>query len=368
MPEQGYIRESVVRGDRPDTGVERYCAYNQSRERFLCSEVAAGDFASSGLETQLRTLTPGSGAALWIVPFRGISPTSVRTPIDLIYLDRNCVVTDVVESFPLAGTPSSRVPAASVLALPANTISSTETRPGDHLALCAPDEMKRRLKQILAAKTNSEAESTAAAGDGQTTRSTSGRVLQWIDRSRPRPAADESATAPAPVEQLTVLEAEPALAPPPIPAETPAQPAQKKTASKNWLQRLLSPEPADPRQAPREFLEGLAAYFFTGGDSRPHLIRDISRSGMYVCTEERWYPGTVIRMTLTDQRDAAQERSITVNAFAIRWGNDGVGLKFVFPDEKALRDGRSPLLDGVTGGASQVQLDQFLKNFRNGIR
>jgi len=34
-------------------------------------------------------------------------------------------------------------------------------------------------------------------------------------------------------------------------------------------------------------------------------------------------------MTLTDRREPTVERSITVNACVVRWGNDGVGLQFV---------------------------------------
>jgi hypothetical protein len=57
-------------------------------------------------------LAPRSGAGLWLVPFRGISATSVHVPLDLIYLDRSCTVIDVVESFPIfrvsASSPAGR--------------------------------------------------------------------------------------------------------------------------------------------------------------------------------------------------------------------------------------------------------------------
>jgi hypothetical protein len=46
-----------------------------------------------------------------------------------------------------------------------------------------------------------------------------------------------------------------------------------------------------------------------------------------VVTEERWYPGTLILMTL-QEADAEEEgvgRAIAVHSRAVRWGNDGVG-------------------------------------------
>ncbi len=77
-----------------------------------------------------------------------------------------------------------------------------------------------------------------------------------------------------------------------------------------------------------------------------HGIRDISSSGLYVVTEERWYPGTLVLMTLqrNDLGEEIAERSIAVQSRAVRWGPDGVGLQFVLPDEqdrrRAIRAGR----------------------------
>jgi hypothetical protein len=130
--------------------------------------------------------------------------------------------------------------------------------------------------------------------------------------------------------------------------------------TKGWLQRLLSPDPPLPRKAARESLPGLTAYFWTGGVPEPHGVRDISLSGMYVFTEERWYPGTVIRMTLTDRHEPSMERSISLHATAVRWGNDGVGLRFVLEDAKNQRRGEPNL----AGGVDIKQLEQFLVRLR----
>jgi len=107
---------------------------------------------------------------------------------------------------------------------------------------------------------------------------------------------------------------------------------------------------------------GLVAHFFTGGAPHPHEIRDMSLTGLYVVTTERWYPGTLIRMTLTrtDVGQSIADRSITVQSKSVRWGNDGVGLEFVFAPPKSKRDARSPL-DSV----DSAELEAFLKRVVN---
>jgi hypothetical protein len=372
MPEQRYIREAAVRGELPGAEASHCCAYNQTRERFLCADVEAGDFPAANLDSRLAALTPGAGSALWIHPFRGISPTSVRVPIDLVYLDRSCVVLDAIESFPLSSVSSSSAPAASVLALPANAIASTGTQPGDQLFLCPPEEMKRRLQQLLSARTEAQPEPTTASAQELASRTTVGRVLPWVDRSRPKPGGEdpcivEVSPLAAPHSPAPEPEPEPepdqALSPAPAPEVT--DPAPKPKASKSWLQRLLSPEPPQPRQATRESLEGLSAYFFTGGDPVAHAVRNISPTGFYVLTEERWYPGTIIRMTLTDRRQPTASRSITVNASVVRWGSDGVGLQFILHDGRDQRRGRNASVDGMTAGATKAQIEQFIARLRS---
>jgi hypothetical protein len=106
-------------------------------------------------------------------------------------------------------------------------------------------------------------------------------------------------------------------------------------------------------------IENVVASFWTGGAPTVNPVRDISSSGLYVLTTERWYPGTIIQMTLTIRNavEEALEASICVCAEAIRWGNDGVGLKFAIdnPGKKDRRQYRS------VAGADRGQLDQFLR-------
>lgn len=359
----------------------RHCAYNQTRERFLSADVDAADFTSANLISRLPGITTDSGSGLWMVPFRGIAPTSVRVPVDLICLDINCKVIEIVESFPLARVSAAAANAASVVVLPAESISSTETRAGDQLILCPPEEMKRRLQKLAEAPQ----EAAPAPAKEEPGRNATGRVLQMEDRVRPRTAeekplevtgqvthqatrehAEEPVVEPEiqPVAGYTIYEPvrEVALPAPVVLSEKPTaevaqQPAKK---GKSWLQRVLGLEPPDPRKALRESLDGLSAYFFTGGTPVAHSVRDISLTGLYVLTSERWYPGTMVRMTLTDRHEPTVERSITLHATVMRSGDDGVGLRFVLQNPK---DRRRPS-DGTAESADMAQVEQFLQRLR----
>ena len=96
---------------------------------------------------------------------------------------------------------------------------------------------------------------------------------------------------------------------------------------KNWLERWWSP---DPRKAPRELAPGLAAYYWNGAAPKAHAVRDISPTGLYVVTEERWYPGTLVLMTLQRTDDGETDRraidlgDVPGSPVGKRWGGTAV--------------------------------------------
>jgi uncharacterized protein len=387
MTMRGYFSESTVRKDAnqrpaadaspsapPSLNTGKHCAYNRSRERFLSAEVETVDFSTSSLiDNRLPSIAPGAG--LWLVPFMGISPTSVRMPVDLIYLDRDCTVIDTVEAFPLGRGSELNLGSITVLVLAAETIRATETQVGDQLILCPPEEMKQRLRKLASPAAETKADANAA-------RNSTGRVLQWEDRTKAKtpaeknaaeeaaeiaaaaqaaapvatPAPNAAAAAPlsAPVVETPVA---PEIAPPAVqaPAPEPAK-TEKAKPKQGWLSRLLNPEPADNRKSARQALPGLYAYFFTGGAPVAHGVRDISLTGMYVFTNERWYPGTMVRMTISCSAERAVEQSITLNTTVVRAGEDGVGLRFVL--EKGNK--RQRPVDGLSYGADIQEIHEFL--------
>jgi hypothetical protein len=90
---------------------------------------------------------------------------------------------------------------------------------------------------------------------------------------------------------------------------------------------------------------------------------------MFLYTSERWYLGTIIRVTLSDKRLPSAERSIAVNAMAVRWDEDGVGLCFLFQESKsrkrkAGRDAPSPEEDGPLVNVTRNQLKEFLERLK----
>lgn len=158
------------------------------------------------------------------------------------------------------------------------------------------------------------------------------------------PAKKESAQSAAPAP----LPTEPVSLPPPeipqhdtIPDYGPPPP-KRKYSWKIHVLRWLFPElviheaqrPRDRRRADRQSLPGLIAYFFTGGAPEPRRIRNISVTGFYLQTEDRWMPGTVVRMTLQKLGSKGDDPSdtITVNSRIVRWGPDGEGFEFILTD------------------------------------
>jgi uncharacterized protein len=336
--------------------VTRYCAYNETRERFLSADVEVADFSPAILDARLPALTPGSGVALWILPFRSINAASVRVPLDLLYLDRSCVVLDAVESFPISPESPSSSLAASLLVLPAETINSSRIRYGDRLLLCPPDEMRRRLQHLVSARRDKQRKQDFV------------RELIEFPPHQPRagenvdlPTEEEHSGRKASAENAPVDTSTDSHAPAALPSLETAEPEQKKTKpSQNWWRRLWNPHPAEPRTAARESPSWLIAYFFTGGTPVAHPVRDVSMSGLYVVTDEQWYLGTVVRITLTDRREPSAERSITLNAKVVRRGDDGAGLQFLLEDKTDPQSGSSVLEDGVEL-VSKVRLKQFLR-------
>jgi hypothetical protein len=317
-----------------------HCAYNQTRECFLGLQVRAEDLSAAHIGELIaqRPLRPGEG--VWLKPYRGIPAEPIPAPLDLVCLDEQCRVIDTVESFPTFHISMSSPRPESVLALPAHSIYSSQTQLGDQLVVCVAEEMEQQLERL---------------------------------NRMPR----EGAAVPA-IASAALLREQPLWSGGPGVLELEAGQVQLGSGGqqafemdltqpgtrtfhqpRNWLERWWSP---DPRRAPRTQSPGLAAYYWNGDAPLAHGVRDISSSGLYVVTEERWYPGTLVLMTLqrTGSGEEAEERSIAVQSRAVRWGPDGVGLQFVLHEEKELRRGKKPLMDA----AGKKKFEGFLKQLQ----
>jgi hypothetical protein len=102
---------------------------------------------------------------------------------------------------------------------------------------------------------------------------------------------------------------------------------------KRWL-NPVAPVAGDRRRAHRRYVPGMVAHYYTGGAPTPHEVADISMTGFYLLTEDRWMPETMIQMSL--QKPCAKgerKQCITVLSKIVRRGSDGVAAQFVMPED-----------------------------------
>jgi len=120
--------------------------------------------------------------------------------------------------------------------------------------------------------------------------------------------------------------------------------------------------PPDRRRGERRTSPELAAYLWIGTLAKPASVRDISSTGVYLSTAERW--GSSDMFSLTLQRRGPLEgdfnRRVVVQAKAIRWAEDGVAMSFLLPAGMDLRLWESPLKNT----AEQTGPDDILQEFR----
>jgi hypothetical protein len=128
----------------------------------------------------------------------------------------------------------------------------------------------------------------------------------------------------------------------------------------SWFKRMSSPE---HRKAQRMKSPLLVAYYWDGSAPTSHPIQNISSTGFYLATKERWLPGTMVTMTL-QRTDMAHENSgkephISVLSKVVRLDEDGVGFSFIPLDShpgdlKSKPVGKKTLIRFV----EQVKLDR----------
>jgi len=138
------------------------------------------------------------------------------------------------------------------------------------------------------------------------------------------------------------------------------------TSLLDWFKQWTS---RDNRKAERYQWPPLVAHYWTGGAPAAQRIRDISSSGFYLLTDTRWYPGTVVKITLQSTEETqpnadqceTDERfngTISVQSRVVRRDADGVGLEFV------LSGGMDPRLDPGRKDivSDQQTLNRFLEH------
>ncbi|HTB97239.1 MAG TPA: PilZ domain-containing protein [Terracidiphilus sp.] len=310
--------------------------YNQTRESFLSLGVTVAGASDGHLRGMIEKLTSKADSGLWMKPYRGIAQAERLSPIDLVYLDTDLRVIQEIESFPTSSAQSLRNEAASALALPTHTIYSSQTQPGDQLVICVAAEMEKRLERLSNLTPAAITQSGISSVDIESAHGPAGHRSSKIQT-----ASEQSHIQVQ--DSMSDFESK----------------TGKPNSLKTWLQNWLS---SDRRRALRTPLPGLVAYYWTGSAPRAYQIADISASGFYLLTEERWFPGTIVLMTLqrTDSSGQNLDDSIAVQSRVVRWGSDGLGLAFVLARPADVRDG-----DSIREhGADKKTLERFLARMR----
>jgi len=281
---------------------QKFCIYNLTRERLVRLEVETLDTTIGTLKSLVDALNVNAAKGLWLRPYRGIPSVPGLRPFDLVCLDEGQRVTELVQSLSTVELAPLEGIAASALILPSGSIRSSMTAPGDRLAICLPEDMESRLERgAIPASTEMDLVSSASKGP------------ELVD-----------------------------------PATYPEQTSPWKARLQRWFSR-------DRRRARRYARPELVAFCWTGAAPAPRRVDNISDTGMFLLTDERWLPGTLIAMTLQKANSNGDdpEDAIAIQTRVVRWGPDGEGLDFILP-AYADSDGGS----GMTGART---LRRFLR-------
>jgi hypothetical protein len=127
----------------------------------------------------------------------------------------------------------------------------------------------------------------------------------------------------------------------------------------SWLRK---PSPSQRNRAERRSAPALAAYHWDGSTPQLNNIENISSSGAFLLTDQRWNPGEVVSLTLQRKGPLVRtpEHRFSLQAVAVRRDNHGVGVSFVMPPGADLRLWQSPL----NAVEEQTEPEQILREFR----
>lgn len=127
---------------------------------------------------------------------------------------------------------------------------------------------------------------------------------------------------------------------------------------RSWFRLPIFYRPrAERRESP-----ALAAIHWEGSTPRQSFVANISSSGAYLLTTDRWKPGEFLTLTL--QRSGALEnfpqRRFTVKAKSIRCDGAGVGVAFMLPRGADLRLWQS----AIKAEIPQTEPEDVVREFR----
>jgi hypothetical protein len=103
---------------------------------------------------------------------------------------------------------------------------------------------------------------------------------------------------------------------------------------RSWFEKTFPQDESQRSRAERRTIPGLEAIHWTGSSPGLDIVKNISATGMYLVTRERWPQGEVnpVRLVYPELNDDSAEHQVTLETKAVRWGEDGMGLTFILPE------------------------------------
>jgi uncharacterized membrane protein (UPF0127 family) len=262
---------------------ERLCVYNLTRQSFLSLGVRVADTQWARLRGLLGHLRLQADDGIWMVPSQVIHTIGLTFPVDVVYLDASSRVIQVIEHLGPFRVGPLRSRARSVLELPIKSVFCSNTQIGDQFVICSPEELALQLKSH-----SGDCEGGPAMGKG----------------AEGNPVA---------------------YGPPPT--------GSWRARISRWFRDV-----GERRQASRCAIPGVAAYYWDGGSPQPHGVLNLSTAGAYISTPLKWYPGTIIELTLQMAANGGGEPSesrlaVHLPCRVVRCGGGAVGVRFLYTSQ-----------------------------------
>jgi hypothetical protein len=127
---------------------------------------------------------------------------------------------------------------------------------------------------------------------------------------------------------------------------------------RSWFRLPFAYRPrAERRESP-----ALAAFHWEGPNLKQNRVANISSSGAYLFTRERWNSGDILSLTLqrSGRLEGSNHRRFTVQAKAIRWDEEGIAVEFLMPRGSDLRLWQST----IKAGMPQTEPEDVVREFR----
>ena len=306
-------------------GTQKLCTCDQTRQNLIRVDIELIDTVKQPFATIVKDLSGVTHKGFWLNPFRGIPHGPSLSRFDVVYLDENCRVLEYARNFAEVEFVPIRAQAASALILPTHSITSSHIQEGDQLRICSGSKALAGFD---------ESAPPIEAADSFRCSRKSGLLGSGLQKRN---------------HELQVTK-----------TETSQQGVTEEPTSLmvRFLRWVFPPALSDRRRDERMPAQGIVAYHWTGGAPQAYQLGNVSQSGLYMLTEERWIPGTRIVMTLQRAHigEAHSEDIHPVESQVVRWGVNGVGFAF----------GESGLVDLNSGEIvedqkfDRVAFEQFL--------